>query len=135
MANKPISKLKKELDKVFSLYIRLRNATPEGYVKCWTCNKLDHYKNMQAGHFMSRKHLAVRWDSEIGNVQVQCVKCNMFSQGEQYVFGKLLDVRIKEGTSEDLHLLATKSTLKLTRSDYEDMIKKYKEKLKELDVT
>ncbi len=82
---------------------------------------------MQAGHFQSRRFLSTRWHEE--NVQVQCVKCNMFNQGEQYLFGKLLDVRIKEGTASKLELLS-KSTVKIMRHEYEDMIKKYKQKVK-----
>ncbi len=124
---KTISKLKKELDKWFSLYIRLRNSTPQGIVKCYTCGTSKHYKKMQAGHFQSRRFLSTRWHEE--NVQVQCVRCNMFNQGEQYLFGKLLDVRIKEGTSSKLELLA-KSTVKIMRHEYEDMIKEYKQKVK-----
>ena len=95
---KTISKLKKDLDKVFSLYIRLRHASKDGIVKCFTCDKTAHYKKMHAGHFMSRKHHATRWNED--NVQVQCVKCNLFGQGEQYAFGKLLDIRIAEGKAE-----------------------------------
>jgi hypothetical protein len=52
---KSISKLKKELDKWFSLYIRLRYATDEGMAQCYTCGKVDHYKKLQCGHFMSRR--------------------------------------------------------------------------------
>ena len=44
---KTISKLKKELDKWFSLYIRLRYATAEGIAQCFTCGKIDHYKKLQ----------------------------------------------------------------------------------------
>ena len=81
---KTISKLKKELDTIFSLYIRLRESE-EGLVQCFTCHKVSHYKSgMQNGHFQSRKHLATRWDEE--NCQVQCVGCNMFKAGEQYRF-------------------------------------------------
>jgi len=130
LKTKTISKLKKELDKVFSLYIRLRNATPEGLVKCFTCGKIDHYKRMHAGHFQSRKYLSTRWNEE--NVMVQCPRCNLFAQGEQYTFGKLLDVRIGEGTAEKLHKLATKTTLKLSRIDYEELIDKFKNKLKDV---
>jgi hypothetical protein len=36
-----VSKLKKELDKWFSLYIRLREATDEGLVQCFTCGKVN----------------------------------------------------------------------------------------------
>jgi len=124
---KTISKLKKDLDKVFSLYIRLRHASKDGIVKCWTCNKTGHYKKgFHAGHFMSRKHLATRWNED--NVQVQCVKCNLYGQGEQYAFGKLLDIRISEGKAEELQELS-KTTVKYMRFEYEDMIKFYKEKV------
>lgn len=125
---KTISKLKKDLDKVFSLYIRLRHASKDGIVKCFTCDKTAHYKKMHAGHFMSRKHYATRWDSEIGNVQVQCPRCNLFGQGEQYAFGKLLDIRFGEGTAEKLQELS-RTTVKYMRFEYEDMIKFYKEKV------
>ena len=123
---KTISKLKKDLDKVFSLYIRLRHASKDGIVKCFTCDKTAHYKKMHAGHFMSRKHHATRWNEH--NVQVQCVKCNLFGQGEQYAFGKLLDIRIAEGKAEELQELS-RTTVKYMRFEYEDMIKFYKEKV------
>ena len=123
---KTISKLKKDLDKVFSLYIRLRHASKDGIVKCFTCDKTAHYKKKHAGHFMSRKHHATRWNED--NVQVQCVKCNLFGQGEQYAFGKLLDIRIAEGKAEELQELS-RTTVKYMRFEYEDMIKFYKEKV------
>jgi len=123
---KTISKLKKDLDKVFSLYIRLRYASKDGIVKCFTCDKTAHYKKMHAGHFMSRKHHATRWNED--NVQVQCPKCNLFGQGEQYAFGKLLDIRIADGTAEELQELS-RTTVKYMRFEYEDMIKHYKEKV------
>ncbi len=128
MAKKTISKLKKELDTIFSKYIRLRYSSSERAV-CFTCGKTDHWKKMQAGHFMSRRHTNTRWDEN--NVQVQCVRCNMFNQGEQYKFGKLLDVRIGDRTSEYLEW-KSKQILKLNRVDYEEMIAKYKEKVKKL---
>ena len=83
---KTISKLKKELDKWFSLYIRLRDSNEYGIVQCFTCGKIGHYKKggMQCGHFQSRRHHATRWNEQ--NCQVQCVKCNMFEQGEQWKF-------------------------------------------------
>ncbi len=127
---KTISKLKKELDRLFSLYIRLRNATPQGMINCFTCGSQKHYKKMHAGHFMSRKYLSTRWHED--NVQVQCPKCNLFGQGEQYTFGKLLDVRINEGTADKLEQLA-RSTTKIMRHEYEEMIQEYKNKLKDVE--
>jgi len=120
---KPISKLKKELDKWFSLYIRLRFATDEGLAQCYTCGKVDHYKRLQCGHFMSRRFHSTRW-SEL-NCQVQCVKCNMYGQGEQFKFGINLDANYGEGTAEELQYEARK-IVKYTRVDYVEQIGYYK---------
>jgi len=121
---KSISKLKKELDKWFSLYIRLRDATDEGLCQCFTCGKVSHYKTgMQNGHFQSRSFLSTRFDEE--NCQPQCVGCNMFKQGEQYKFALALDAKYGEGTAEELQFKA-RQTIKLSRVDYEDKISYYK---------
>ena len=121
---KSISKLKKELDKWFSLYIRLREATSEGMVQCFTCSKVAHYKQgMQCGHFQSRRHHATRWNEQ--NCQVQCVACNMFGQGEQFRFGLNIDVKYGAGTSEELQFLS-KTSLKKVRFEYENDIRYYK---------
>tara|TARA_R110002072_G_scaffold1891_6_gene15733 strand:+ start:83 stop:493 length:411 start_codon:yes stop_codon:yes gene_type:complete len=121
---KTISKLKKELDKWFSLYIRLREANEYGMVQCFTCGVVRGYKDgMQNGHFQSRKHLATRFDEE--NCQVQCIKCNMYSQGEQFKFGINLDAKYGEGTSKELEFLA-RTTFKISRAEYEYNISYYK---------
>ena len=125
-----ISKLKKKLDSLFSQYTRLRNADHLGRVKCFTCGVEKHWKEQQAGHFQSRSHHSTRWDEV--NVQVQCVKCNMFKQGEQYKFGMYLDQRFGEGTAEELEI-RSKTIVKLNRTDYEEAIERYKQKIRELD--
>ena len=119
---KSISKLKKELDKWFSLYIRLRYSE-NGLCQCFTCGKVDHYKKLQCGHFQSRRHHATRWNEQ--NCQVQCVKCNMFEQGEQWKFGISLNAKYGEGTSNELEFLAH-TTVKKNRVEYEEDIRYYK---------
>ena len=42
---KTISKLKKELDKWFSLYIRIKDSNEYGYVQCTTCSVVRFYKD------------------------------------------------------------------------------------------
>ena len=126
---KPISKLKKELDKWFSLYIRLRDATDEGMVQCFTSGRVYHYKNIHEGHFMSRRCLSTRW-CEI-NVQPQSAADNLFAQGEQYRFGLNLDAKYGEGTAEELQFKA-RQTIKLSRIDYEEKISYYKSAVKNL---
>ena len=120
---KNITKLKKELDKWFSLYIRLRDASDLGMCQCFTCGKVDHYKKMQCGHFQSRKHLSTRWD--LKNCQVQCAGCNVFRYGEQYKFSLNLDAKYGEGTSEELEFLS-RQTWKITRTEYRDFVFYYK---------
>jgi hypothetical protein len=127
---KSISKLKKELDKWFSLYIRLRDADENGIVICFTSGRAYHYKRMHAGHFMSRINLSTRW-CEL-NVQPQSPADNIFGQGEQYRFGLYLDGKYGEGTAEELRMKSLR-TLKMSRADYEEKISYYKscvEKLK-----
>lgn len=121
------SKLVKKLDVIFSQYIRLRNADKHGMVKCFTCGKRGHWKNdgMQAGHFMSRRHYSTRWDED--NVQVQCLSCNIYQQGLQYVYSK----KLGEQTSNRLYL-QSQQTVKYTNADIEAMIADYSDKVKRL---
>ena len=126
---KTISKLKKDLDKWFSLFIRLRDADDLGFVKCFTSGRYYHYKNLHAGHFMSRKSHSTRWDEV--NVQPQSIGDNLFGQGEQYKFGKELDLKYGEGTSENLQQRA-REIQKFSRVDYEEKISYYKEAVEKL---
>ena len=127
---KSISKLKKELDKWFSLYIRLRDADSNGLVFCFTCGRSKHYKSgMQNGHFQSRSFLATRFDEH--NCQPQCVACNMFKGGEQYKFAVALDSKYGEGTAEELEFKA-RQIHKFSRADYEENISYYKSAVENL---
>ena len=44
------SKLVKQLDSVFSQYIRQKDSVNE-ITTCFTCGKKDHWKKLQNGHF------------------------------------------------------------------------------------
>ena len=116
------SKLVKKLDTVFSKYIRVSNADKNGYCTCVTCGVVKHWKEIQAGHFMSRKHYSTRWDER--NVSSQCLACNMFRQGEQYKFSLFLG----KDEAEVLYL-KSKETVKFTNYELEEMIKDYEAKL------
>ena len=124
---KSIPKLKKELDTWYSRFIRLRNADKNGSTQCVTCGKVDHWKNLQCGHFMSRRYLATRFHEV--NCFPQCVGCNIFKSGEQWKFGQFIDKNLGDGTSEQLALIAH-STIKITRHEYLEKIVHYKNKVK-----
>jgi hypothetical protein len=132
MPAKPtVSKLKKKLDTIFSKYVRLSNADKNGYVKCYTCGVKKYWEKdgMQAGHFMSRKHTATRFDEQ--NVKPQCYSCNCHFYGRQFEFGKNLDKQFGEGTSDAL-LQKSRQTQKNTVADLQDLIELYTNKLEEL---
>ena len=122
---KTVSQLRKQLDKYFSLYVRLSNADQYGMCTCFTCGAKKHWKEIQAGHFMSRKHTATRW--HLDNVKPQCVKCNMYSQGEQFKFAQNLGMK-KANQMQKL----SQTTAKFTYSEIVWYIEHYKEKVKEL---
>ena len=123
MKTKTLSKLKKELDKWFSLYIRLRECNEYGMVQCFTSGRVYHYKKIHAGHFMSRKHLSTRWCET--NVQPQSAADNLFGQGEQFRFGLNLDAKYGNGTAEQLQY-KSRLTIKFSRKEIEEKISYYK---------
>lgn len=123
-------KLVENLDKVFSIYIRNRFAK-NGNATCITCGTIKEVKQLQCGHFMSRKHYSTRWNET--NCQVQCYTCNVMQYGQQYRFGLYLNATYGENTAEDLHILS-KQTVKFSDIDLEIMIEDYKNKLKDLDI-
>ena len=125
MAKKPSRKtIITKLDNIFSQYIRLRYSKNE-ISECVTCGKQDYWKKLQAGHFVSRKHYATRWDED--NVQVQCSGCNVFRYGEQYLFSKYLGSDL----SEEL-LIKSRKIQKFTDNELLEMIDLYTEKVNNL---
>ncbi len=63
---RPTKSIVKELDTLVSLIVRKRDG------RCVVCGSTD---NPQAGHFIGRRHYAVRWD--LTNVHQQCAGCNI----------------------------------------------------------
>jgi hypothetical protein len=125
-AKKPTrSKLVKKLDVVFSQYIRLSNADNNGYCTCVTCNKTFFWKEIQAGHFMSRKHYSIRWDER--NVKPQCKSCNLFRYGEQYKYSLYLGNNLSKKLLEK-----SRELRKFTNIELEEMIADYSDRLKKL---
>jgi len=126
MPKKPTrSKLVKKLDTVFSQWVRLSNADNNKNCICVTCNKVFFWKEIQAGHFMSRKHYSIRWDER--NVKPQCVGCNVFKYGEQYKFSLFLG----KDAAEVLYL-KSKEIVKFTNYELEEKINDYSLRLKKL---
>ena len=120
------STLIKKLDKVFSQYIRTKDADHRGKVSCYTCGVVKHWKNMDAGHFQSRGKYMTRWEEK--NVKPQCKRCNGFRSGEQYLFGLNLDAEYGKGTADDL-VYESNQTARFTNDYLLEKIEYYQNKV------
>jgi hypothetical protein len=128
-------KLKKQLsykatmrkaDKAFSDFIRNRD-TNDGFGYCISCGKLKPYEQLDAGHFVNRRILSLRFDEV--NVQIQCRFCNRFNEGNNIDFAQSL--RRKYGANILDYLSAAKiNHVKYTIFELELIAQKYKDKLK-----
>jgi len=114
-------KLVKDLDNIFSKYIRARDG------KCIVCGTT---VNLQNGHLFSRKAFSTRW-SEI-NCSTQCRNCNYI---HTFDFEPYRNAFVKKYGQEqyDKLYLKFKSPLKISNSELELMILYYKNKLKDLE--
>lgn len=125
---KSTSKLKKELDTIFSLYVRQKDADKNGFVRCYTCGLRKHWKELHCGHFVSRSHLATRFIED--NARPQCAGCNVFGGGRVAVFGSNLERDLGKGTIARLYRKAQEITKDFP---YVQRIEEFKVKLKALD--
>ena len=57
------SRLVKDLDSLFSIYIRLRDSDKDGMVTCPLCKNKIHWKEAQNMHFITRGCYALRRDA------------------------------------------------------------------------
>ena len=120
---KTLAKWKKELDAVFSRYIRQRDNG-----QCFTCPKKDHWKSMQNGHFVPRQYLSLRFDEK--NCNCQCYACNMLYNGQPSLYAVNLKRKYGDSIIEELESVRLKET-KLDSSWYVDKINYYQSLLVE----
>lgn len=120
-----VQSLIKKLQPIFNEYIRLRDKDKP----CISCGR-ELKGKFDAGHFYNaNNHWSLRFDEL--NVHGQCVHCN------QHKHGNLLDYRNglidRLATWEFKYLeQESKKTKKYTREELRDLIKEYKQKIKEL---
>ena len=118
---------KKTLDKLFSKYIRFKDAQ-NGYVRCYTCNAVHPPEEVDAGHYITRQHMATRWDER--NVKPQCRKCNRFESGVSDEFALHLLKDYGQDVLDELNKAKWTPT-KIDTMQIVVLIEKYKEKLNE----
>lgn len=132
----PKAKAKKLAWEAFSLFIRTRDSLEttgslEG-CKCVTCSRW--YPRLgvgciQAGHFLAGRTGATLFSEE--GVHGQCYSCNI-GKGGHYVEYTLWMVKKYGQARVDLLILESHQTLKYTKTDYDTIAEKYRQKTAEL---
>ena len=126
---KPTRKsLVEKLDKIFSIYIRRKDAIDD-IATCVTCGKKEHWSKLQNGHFMSRRHYNTRWDED--NCHVQCAGCNVFRAGEIYLYTKYLCAKF-DNNFPDMLYAKSNETVKFADVDLIQLIEYYTDKVNSL---
>lgn len=128
---KVLKALKTKLWTLTSEYIRRKYADEHGYVSCVTCGKTSLWNDgIQAGHYVPKaKGLSIYFVEE--NIHPQCVSCNVFNNGNYRPYTLfMIDTYGREKIDELEEL--SKTQIKISIPEYEEMIIEMKEKLGEL---
>lgn len=85
MAKRKKATVAQEVEKAAKLLqrlVRLKASDDNGYCACVTCGKIDHYKNMQGGHFIPRGRTILKLFEE--NIHPQCPHCNCWGMKQAH---------------------------------------------------
>lgn len=119
-----------KLDTIFSEYVRLRDSDQNGICKCITCGEFKHWREMDAGHFVTRENMGTRWEEE--NVNAQCQQCNRFKSGKQFEHGLAIDRKWKKPGTASLLIAKGKGVCNWQDFELTAMYSYYKSAVKEL---
>lgn len=129
-AKKPtLARLKRDLDTLWSIWVRRKDAKG-GLATCVSCGAVKRWQEQQCGHFVSRVHLATRFLDQ--NCAVQCFSCNVLRGGNYVEYAVWIEANWGWQTIRDLREMKH-TTLKISRSGYEERIAEVRGKLAELD--
>jgi len=111
-------------DAAFSKHIRSKDAV-DGIAECVTCSLRKPWKELQAGHFVSRSKHALRYAER--NVHVQCYRCNVLLKGNYPIYALFLQRKYGDTILEDLYA-ETFTIKKWSTSELEEMIETWTKK-------
>jgi hypothetical protein len=117
-----------KLDRVFSRFIRLKDADHE-MARCVTCGLVAHWREMQNGHYISRRKMSTRWDEM--NCHVQCPHCNETLGGNLDKYAEYLLNTYGPAATFSLQQ-KSQHREKISNSELQSMINYYQEKLASL---
>lgn len=117
---------KDEADKWFSEFIRLRDSDHNGIATCITSEYRAHWRDMDAGHYISREIEALRYDEK--NCHAQSRLANRFQGGQFKDHGFRIEEKYGRGTCHALRQKATR-ICRHTTADYKFIAETYKERV------
>jgi hypothetical protein len=135
MAKRKKSTVAQEVEKAAKLLqrlVRLKASDDNGYCSCVTCGKLDHYKNMQGGHFMPRGRTVFKLFEE--NIHPQCPHCNCWGMKQAHYVLKYREYMVDtygERRIKAMERLAWRASPKFERDDVLQLSRNLKEQIKE----
>lgn len=121
--------LVKKLDRVFALYIRLRDVMPNGYVRCISCGNIKAFEDVDCGHYHSRTHMGTRFDEQ--NCNAECQYCNRFCADHLDKYAINLVKKIGQQRFDMLRVKA-KTPKHFMDFELEQMIEHYTREVKKL---
>lgn len=124
-----VAKAKKKAWVAFSLWVRVKDADSEGYVKCVTCSVKRPYKDMQAGHFIPGRNNAVLFSED--GVHPQDYQCNVGKKGNWPAYYEYMLRMYGQEVIDEL-LKQSNETRKYTLEDYIELEKHYKALVEEV---
>lgn len=125
------SKLIEKVDREFSEVVRLTDADERGYCTCITCSDRQHWRNMECGHYVKRRHMATRYNLQ--NCGPQCTTCNCHKDGREEEHGRYIDRTYGEGTAEKLRRMA-EDERKFLAYELEEMYQELRDERKALKI-
>ena len=123
-------KLIKELDVWFSRYIRLKYSDSRGYCRCISCGKVYFWKEIQNGHYMSRRYMSTRFSED--NCRPQGVECNIFNQGAIQMYRRALIKEIGEQRVDLIEVRARQENKNWSLFELKQLSEYYKKEVDKL---
>lgn len=122
-----VSVIKKDLDTMFSLVVRMEPANENGIVKCFCCsNKFEHWSKIQNGHFLKRStHPSLIFCRK--NCHPQTLHCNVFLKGNELPYLQEMKKEYGENILEELQVLGLQKSGN-GAFEYQIMLQDYIEK-------
>lgn len=127
---KTIATLVNEAATILQKIVRMKAADHNGYCSCVTCGYTNHWKELQGGHFISRRYTAHKLMEE--NIHPQCRGCNGPLGSNPIVYTTwMIDTYGRDFVDQ---LIQTKSeTKKYSRPEILGIIEDLKEQSRELE--